>query len=40
MADEIGEQLGAVGGVDHLGVELHGVEAAGLIGNDGVWSNT
>ena len=32
VADEIGDQLAAVGGVDHLGMELDAVEAALLVG--------
>ena len=34
VAHEIGEQLAAVGRVDHLGVEHHRIEAALLVGGD------
>ena len=36
VAREIGDQLAAVGGVDDLGMELHAVEAARLVGDDRV----
>ncbi len=35
LVHEVGEQLGAVRRVHDLGMELHGVEAAGLVGDDG-----
>ena len=34
MAGEIGDELGAIRGVDHLGVELHAVEALFIVRDD------